>query len=385
MELAILAGGLGTRLGNLTKAKPKPLMGINKTTFLEKLILNNAKYNVKKIYILCGYKGYLIKKKYHKKFINGVPIECFIEKKKLGTAGALYQLKKKIKKNFFLINGDTYVDINLNKYSKLNLKDKIGYIFLTKKNANKNQPLSLDKKKNIIQNKKSNLISTGFYYFNKKILKNIKYKETSLEKEILPYYFEKKKIKGIIYNKYFIDIGTPVDLRKFKEDFKKKLYCLILDRDGVLNVDRGYTHKIKDFKFKKGIIPLIKKLNLKYIFIVTNQSGIARGYYDENIFNNFIQHIKKKLSIHNIYINDTEYCPHHIDGSVKKFKKNCNCRKPKNGMFTKLNKKWDIDCKKSIMIGNDFADYIFAKKSSIKYLTFRKNLFKKIDNIKNYK
>ena len=62
MELAILAGGLGTRLGNLTKAKPKPLMGINKTTFLEKLILNNAKYNVKKIYILCGYKGYLIKK-----------------------------------------------------------------------------------------------------------------------------------------------------------------------------------------------------------------------------------------------------------------------------------------------------------------------------------
>ena len=306
MELAILAGGLGTRLGNLTKVKPKPLMGINETTFLEKLILNNAKYNVKKIYILCGYKGHLIKKKFHKKFVNGVPIECFIEKKKLGTAGALFQLKKKIKKNFFLINGDTYVDINLNKYSRLNLKDKIGYIFLTKKNANKNQLLSLDKKKNIIQNKKSNLISTGFYYFNKKILKNIKYKETSLEKEILPYYFEKKKIKGIIYNKYFIDIGTPVDLKKFKEKFKKKLYCLILDRDGVLNVDKGYTHRIKDFKFKKGIIPLIKKINLKYIFIVSNQSGIARGYYDENIFNNFIQHVKKKLSIYNIYINDTE-------------------------------------------------------------------------------
>ena len=54
-------------------------------------------------------------------------------------------------------------------------------------------------------------------------------------------------------------------------------------------------------------------------------------------------------------------------------------------MFIKLNKKWNINCKKSIMIGNNFTDYLFAKKSSIKYLTFRKNLFKKLDNIKNYK
>lgn len=385
MELAILAGGLGTRLGHLTKNKPKPLVKINNTTFLEKLLLHNTKYNISKIYILCGYKGNLIKNKFHNKSINGVPIECLLEPKKLGTAGALFQLKKRIKKNFFLINGDTFVDINLNKYSKLKFQNNIGYIFLTKKNSNKNQLLGLDKKKNIIQNKKSNLISTGFYYFNKKIFEKIKYREMSLENEILPNYFKKKKIKGIIYNKYFVDIGTPLGLKKFKRDFKKKINCLLLDRDGVLNIDKGYTHNVKDFKFKKGIIPLIKKINLKYIFIVSNQSGIARGYYDEIIFNNFIQHIKKKLSIYKIYINDTEYCPHHIDGSVKKFKKNCNCRKPKNGMFIKLNKKWNINCKKSIMIGNDFTDYLFAKKSSIKYLTFRKNLFKKLDNIKNYK
>ena len=193
MELAILAGGLGTRLGHLTKNKPKPLVKINNTTFLEKLLLHNTKYNISKIYILCGYKGNLIKNKFHNKSINGVPIECLLEAKKLGTAGALFQLKKRIKKNFFLINGDTFVDINLNKYSKLKFQNNIGYIFLTKKNSNKNQLLGLDKKKNIIQNKKSNLISTGFYYFNKKIFEKIKYREMSLENEILPNYFKKKK------------------------------------------------------------------------------------------------------------------------------------------------------------------------------------------------
>ena len=101
MNLVILAGGKGLRLRPLTNQIPKPMVNINKRPFLEKLILNFSKYNLKKIFILTGYKYQKIHSTFDKKVFNGVKIICIREKKIMGTGGALYSLKKKNTRWFF--------------------------------------------------------------------------------------------------------------------------------------------------------------------------------------------------------------------------------------------------------------------------------------------
>ena len=138
-DLVILCGGKGTRLKSLTKKIPKPLIKINDIPFLDYLINFYQKYDFKKIYLLAGYNGRKIKKVYEKKNFNFIDIEVIVEKKLMGTGGSLLQLKNKIKNDFILINGDSYVDYNFKKFEKLN-KNFLGKILLSsKKNYKENK------------------------------------------------------------------------------------------------------------------------------------------------------------------------------------------------------------------------------------------------------
>jgi len=124
-----------------------------------------------------------------------------------------------------------------------------------------------------------------------------------------------------------------------------------LDRDGVINVDKGYVHKIEDFEFKEGIFELLKLLQEKgfKLFVVTNQSGIGRGYYTLKDFEKLTKFMLDELKKRGIEIKEVAFCPHHPD-------ENCECRKPKPTMILNLAKKYNINLKKSIMIGDKISD-----------------------------
>ncbi len=129
--------------------------------------------------------------------------------------------------------------------------------------------------------------------------------------------------------------------------------ALFLDRDGVINVEVNYLHKIEDFIFIDGIFELCKYYqNLGFIIIVvTNQSGIARDYYTEDDFNVLTTWMIKEFNKHNIKIQKVYHCPHHPDFGLK-----CNCRKPEPGMLLEAKKQFDIDMKRSILIGDKESD-----------------------------
>ena len=183
------------------------------------------------------------------------------------------------------------------------------------------------------------LMNSGVYYIRKKFLKNIKKENISLENEILPKIIEKKKVKGKLIESDFIDIGTYKNLNYAKKTFYKKLInpSAFLDRDGVINFDYGYVHKLKDFKLKRGVIKGLKLLNKnKYnVFIVTNQAGIARGYYTESEFISFSK-VKKIFFNKDCFINDLQYSPYLKGGKIKKYNKNSSLRKPGNKMIKNL-------------------------------------------------
>ena len=140
-----------------------------------------------------------------------------------------------------------------------------------------------------------------------------------------------------------------------------------LDRDGIINKDYGYVHKINEFVFEDGIFDLIKIfMNLNYkIFIITNQSGIARGYYDEKDLFLLHDYMIKVFLENNITITDLYYCPHLVTSSLEPYAIDCNCRKPKPGMIIKAAADYNVDLKNSVLIGDNLTDVEAGRRAGV--------------------
>ena len=145
--------------------------------------------------------------------------------------------------------------------------------------------------------------------------------------------------------------------------------AVFLDRDGTINYDKGYTYKFSEFKFRPFVIKGLKYLSKrKYlIFIITNQAGIAKGKFEISDLLKLHKRVKIHLKKKNIIINGIEFCPYHPDGIIKKFKKKSGYRKPGNLMIKKILNKWNINIRKSFMIGDQKSDRIAAQKSNLYY------------------
>lgn len=386
IDVVILAGGLGSRIKKYNKLLPKPFIKFNKKPFIQYIINHASKYFINQIFILAGYKGQFLKSKYNNSFHNLVKINCNIEKKRKDTGGALFSLKKKIKNDFIVINGDTFfnIDYNLLIKKKFGKKTDCFIILKKKKKTIKLNNLNISKK-NIYLSKKANYINCGIYFFKKKFINQITNKKLSLENFYIENLIKKKRVKGFVSKNFLIDIGTPEDLFKAKKIFKRKFKrpAIFFDRDNVLINDKGYTFKKKDLKFKYGVITGLKKLMKKnyYIFVVSNQAGIAKKKFSFKQFISFQEYFKEKLLKRNIFINELKFCPHHPLGLIKKYAKICQCRKPRNKMFKDILKNWDIDLNKSLMIGDKRTDYTFAKKSNLKFVYASNNLNNQIKKI----
>lgn len=143
---------------------------------------------------------------------------------------------------------------------------------------------------------------------------------------------------------------------------------MFLDRDGVINEDKGYISSKKDFIFKEGIISFLRKaqdqFNYKFI-IITNQSGIGRGYFDENTFLELMLWLDRKLLEKGIKILDTFYCPFHPEFGIGKYKRCSNDRKPRPGMIIKAAKKYNINLKDSVLLGDRLSDVEAAKNANV--------------------
>ena len=380
-QAVIYCGGLGLRISKITKHTPKPLIRVNKLTVIEHIMKNFARFGINEILLLCGYKSNLFKEKYHNKILFGVKIRCVFEKSLLGTSGALLNAKKFLKNNFLISNGDTFFDININDLI-FNFFKKKAILFLSikkMKKKNRYDAFSINKKSqlNYVKNLSSFNINSGLGVMNKKIIEYLD-KEGSLEKQIFPKLIKKKKIFGKIYFNNFIDMGVYEDLNKLPV-FLEKMYlkpALFLDRDGVINKDIGYLYKKEDFIWKPKILELIKKFNDKnyYVFVITNQSGIGRGFYREKDLMNLNVWINKNVRAYGGNIDEFFFAPYYKFSKNKKYRKNYNLRKPNIGMIKLALRRWKIDLKKSLLIGDSQSDLQTARNANIKcrIIPFRK-------------
>lgn len=149
--------------------------------------------------------------------------------------------------------------------------------------------------------------------------------------------------------------------------------AVFFDRDGTLNEEVHYLHKIEDFKWIEGAIDAIKFCNDNgYLAIViTNQSGVARGYYPESDIMKLYDWMNDDLAKYGAYLDGIYYCPHHPTGKVKEYAIECDCRKPKPGMLFKAQKDHNIDLKSSYLIGDGVRDVECAKAAGVKGIRYR--------------
>lgn len=141
------------------------------------------------------------------------------------------------------------------------------------------------------------------------------------------------------------------------------LNAVFVDRDGVINEEKGYVHQKKDFHFLPGSIEGLKLLtDAKYkLVIITNQAGIARGYYKEEAMHDLHSYMLDSLKTNGVRIDGVYFCPHHPEGAIDYLSKRCDCRKPAPGMLLKACRELGINPALSAMVGDKASDIEAAK------------------------
>ena len=298
MQAIILAGGFGTRLKTVVKDVPKPMALIAGRPFLFYLLSHLKKYHFTDVVLSVGYLKEQIMKYFGENFL-GINIKYAVEDSPLGTGGAIINSLKYVNKDepVVILNGDTFLELDYTKLIDFHKNNKSNFtIALTKLEdcsryglveTDANDIVTSFKEKD--SDARNNYINSGTHVINPRIFDSYDLTEKfSFEVDFVTPNLEKLKIKAFRDNHYFIDIGIPEDYQKSQTEIPNltKNKALFLDRDGVINVDYGYVHKIENFDFVDGIFDLCKEAEEKgyLIIVVTNQAGIAREYYTEDDF-----------------------------------------------------------------------------------------------------
>ena len=381
-QAVILCGGLGTRLGKLTAFEPKPLLSIANRPFLDHLIQEVARYGVTKITLIAGHLGNLIADTYAGRNIWGANIEVLVEAEPMGTAGALRFALDHLNSSFFLMNGDSWIDVDLvtvarawesaralvpNTAAQLLLQHvpdarRFGSVTLRDETATPVQIAGFQEK-SYASVEMSGLINAGVYVLDRAIVEMMpSMGAVSLECDILPLLVSEGRVAGFVapHDSYFIDIGVPDSLEAAQAELLsyRTRPALFLDRDGTLTVDRGYTHRVEDLEWQPGAREAIAMANQMgwFVFVVTNQAGIAHGHYDTAAVEAFHAAMQDDLYAVGAHVDAFEWCPFHPEGRVVEWCRDSRRRKPQPGMIEDLLTDWPVESGRSLLLGDRDSD-----------------------------
>ncbi|WP_375304893.1 HAD-IIIA family hydrolase [Bradyrhizobium sp. A11] len=373
-QAVILVGGLGTRLGERTKLVPKPMLDVGGRPFLDTLIDELVRYGVfDEILLLAGHKAEIVETHYAAAARRQTRIVVSRETEPLGTGGALVHARNLLHDRFLLLNGDSLFDFNLldliarahdgrvhmalrdgvvgDRYGRVVLDGDVVRDFIAP-GAGATGP-----------------VNAGIYVIDKSVLDDIATLPASLEQEIFPGLAKSGALRGTAYRGYFIDIGIPDDFARADRELRRQLQrpAVFFDRDGVLNHDAGYTFETHKFDWIEGAREAVKAVNDAgyFAFVITNQSGVARGYYEEQHVVALHRWMADQMAEIGAHIDAFEYCPDHPNGSVARYCRVSDRRKPAPGMITDLARRFPVDMTRSMVIGDKESDMEAARAAGL--------------------
>ncbi|TQF32829.1 HAD-IIIA family hydrolase [Bradyrhizobium sp. UNPA324] len=373
-QAVILVGGLGTRLGERTKLIPKPMLDIGGRPFLDTLIDELVRYGVfDEILLLAGHKAEIVETHYAGAAREGARIVVSRETEPLGTGGALVHARNLLHDRFLLLNGDSLFDFNL---LDLIARARDGRVHMALRDGVVGDRygrvvLDGDMVRDFIAPGAgaTGPVNAGIYVIDKSVLDEIATLPASLEQEVFPGLAKSGALRGTAYRGYFIDIGIPDDFARADRELRRQLQrpAVFFDRDGVLNHDSGYTYETHKVEWIEGAREAVKAVNDAgyFAFVITNQSGVARGYYEEHHVATLHRWMAEQMAEIGAHIDAFEYCPDHPDGTVARYCRVSDRRKPAPGMITDLTRRFPIDMTRSMVIGDKESDMEAARAAGV--------------------
>lgn len=393
-QVVILVGGKGTRLGSLTNTTPKPLLEVAGRPFLEHILQELSRFGFKRATLLAGNLGQQFHDAYHGRVLNGLTIDVVVEPYPLGTGGALRFAADKgcLEESFLLTNGDSWIDADLTAFNlrwlrARNDEENIQALVLLHHVEDTSRYGTVETRDGLVtsfiekkvgtESSRGGQINAGVYVLDRGVAELlVPGQPASLETDLLPDLAAAGRVAGISApsGTYFVDIGLPETLESSREDMLRHRTrpALFLDRDGTLNVDAGYTHRPADLEWQPDARDTIKLANEAgyFVFVVTNQAGVAHGLYDETAVISFHEAMQAQLFELGAHVDAFSYCPHHEHAKLERYRRSCRRRKPAPGMMEDLAASWPIDMSRSLLVGNTDTDLRAGSAAGLKVLKY---------------
>lgn len=376
-QAVVLVGGLGTRLGTLTANTPKPLLEVGGRPFIHWLLDEIARHDVPEVLLLAGFQAEKIAAAVEGR--QGVRV--IAEPEPRGTGGALAFAREHLAERFFFLNGDTLFDINLwalaaaakGRLATLALRpvrdaSRYGAVRLTDTGA-----ISLFSARP--DGGGPGVINGGVAVLDRAILGHIAVdRPVSIEADVYPDLAARGDLFGKAFDGPFIDIGVPDDFDR-AQTFVPSLTrrgAVFFDRDGVINGEVHYAHRPDQIIWVDGAIEAIRAANDAglYAFVVTNQGGVAHGFYTEDEVVSLHAWMQEAFKTRGAHIDRFAYEPSHPAGKVAPYVRESNRRKPGPGMILELIEAFGVDRSRSIMVGDRETDMAAAAAAGVRGVLF---------------
>lgn len=384
MKAVMLAGGRGIRLGEVTHETPKPMIPVGDKPLLHHLVELLVSYGIKDITLLVNYRMDPIIQYFEDGSRFGATIDYFKEDIPLGTVGGIKEMEDRLTEDFLVVYGDVMINMDLHRFINFHRQKKSDCTLVLHPN---DHPYDSDLVETDLSDRivafhpkphdstiwYHNLVNAGIYILTPGIFKFLeKGKKADFGREVFPRIFQEMNMFGYRTPEYLKDMGTPDRLEKVRHDFisgkihRKNLElpqrAVFLDRDGVLNVERSYISHPDELVLYEYTPASVRRLNeAGYLtVVVTNQSAVARNLCTEADVQTIHRKMESLLGAEHAWLDDIHYCPHHphkgYPDENTAYKIDCDCRKPKTGMFRKAIEKFNIDPAVSFMIGDSERD-----------------------------
>lgn len=375
-QCAILLGGMGTRLGALTRDTPKPLLDVAGEPFLDVIVREAVRRGFRDLVLLAGFKSAIVED-YASQLRGRLPADCrvsvSVEPEPLGTGGALVHAQHLLADHFLLLNGDTWFDFNwLDLVALAGDGSAVAARRIVGTDRYETLGIDPDGRAMAVHPRGaadgSGLVNGGVYALRKQDLVGLP-SHCSVESDLLPLLIERGQLRGREYDGFFIDIGIPETFEAAQVEIPRRRCrpAVFFDRDGVLNHDDNYVGSIDRFRWMKGAKRAIKLANDLgfYVFVVTNQAGVARGFYAEADVQALHRWMADELSKDGASVDDWRFCPFHPDATVAAYQGAHHWRKPNPGMLDDLIRHWPVDVEGSFLIGDQPSDLAAATAAGV--------------------
>lgn len=381
----MLCGGLGTRLGALTRDTPKPLLDVAGTPFLGRLLFEVRRHGFRRALLLAAFRSAQIEAFARETGARlAMSITVAVEPDLAGTGGALWHARDRLEETFLLLNGDSWLDINVLDLACRAGRHPMADAVLALRplaDASRYGTVALEGERVVRFTPRPDrpgpgLVNGGVYLMRRRLVEGLS-GSCSLEADVLPDRAAAGRLAGVVYDGFFIDIGTPASFEAGQRSIpqQQRRAAVFLDRDGVLNEDRGYVGTVDRFAWLPGAVEGVKRLNDagRSVFVVTNQAGVARGRYTEEDIGILHVHMQAELRAAGAHIDDFRYCPDHPEGIVARYTRASGWRKPAPGMILDLLAHWPVDAGASVLVGDKPSDIAAAEAAGIRGLLVGKD------------